>query len=101
MPSIRFPRVNERAAAISTRLEKLLRRPPAVLRLVHAPLRPLLRAVGISPWELAARVNWRRGGSPHLRAPFREELERYFAAEVSQLEQLLGRALWFSSARRP
>ena len=89
-----FPALNAHVGVKSPGLERWVRRPPRLLQLLYAPLRPLCHAIGLRPGRLALRVN--RGGRSRepLRPAFRAELERCFAADVTELEQLLGRRLW-------
>jgi hypothetical protein len=89
-----FPVIHAHAAARSARLEQLLRRPPRLLRRLHATLRPLLEATGLRPAALVARLNWDERHTRALRPAFRLELERHFAADIAELEGLLDRSLW-------
>lgn len=92
---IDFPVVNPSAGPRSRRLGRLLRKPPRWLKAGYAPLRRLFGMAGLSPagalWELN---NAPRGRQP-IRPAFRAELENYFRDDVAELEQLLGRRLWF------
>jgi hypothetical protein len=89
-----FPVVNAYAGVRSPRLERLLRRPPWALQLLYTPLRPLFKATGLRPVQFIRRLNWVRAQKRPLRPAFREELERYFADDIAELECLLGRRLW-------
>jgi hypothetical protein len=86
--------VNAYSGVISARLEQLLRRPPLALKRVYAPLRPLLKATRLSPVPLLRRLNWGRAQKKPLTPAFRKELEIYFASDIVEIENLLGRRLW-------
>ena len=58
------------------------------------PLRPLFHATGVYPATVAWGLNSAPRARPALSPPFREQLERYFAPDIAQLEELLGRQLW-------
>lgn len=92
-----FPIVNSYVGVRSSAVESLLRRPPALVRRLYAPLRPIFEAAGLHPARLVRRMNWGRRSKPDLRPQFREELERFFAADIAELESLLGRRLWGSA----
>jgi Sulfotransferase domain len=92
--SASFGVVNAYAGVRSPRLERLLRRPPRALRALYSPFRPLFEATGLRPVQLIRRMNWGRLRKQPLRAAFREELELYFADDIAELENLLGRRLW-------
>jgi Sulfotransferase domain len=89
-----FAVVNSAMGARSQRLERWLRAPPGWLQGLYTPLRPLFRAAHLSP----AAVLWRFNGTPRpkqlLSPRLRAELTAYFAADVAELEGLLGRPLW-------
>jgi hypothetical protein len=85
-----FPVVNQAIGARSARLERVLRHPPPAV----VPLRRAARAVAFHPLRALQRLNRVVGQKPPLRRSFREELEKYFSADVAELEQLLGRKLW-------
>jgi hypothetical protein len=82
--------VNQAIGARSARLERVLRHPPPAV----VPLRRAARAVAFHPLRALQRLNRVVGQKPPLRRSFREELEKYFSADVAELEQLLGRKLW-------
>jgi hypothetical protein len=93
-----FAAVNSHVGVRSRWFERWMRQPPKVIETLYAPLRPLCRAVGLRPGRLAIRAN-RAGSSRQLLRPaFRAELERCFAPDVADLEQLLGRRLWSATA---
>jgi hypothetical protein len=96
-PARAFQVVNAYVGVRSPGLERLLRRPPGLLRALYAPLRPLFEATGCRPVRLIKRLNWGRQRRVPLRPSFRLELERYFADDVAELETLLGRRLWSTS----
>ena len=98
VPARAFPVVNQYVGVRSAGLERFLRQPPALLRRLHAPLRPLLRAIGWRPEQTLGQLNWAHRQKPPLRPAFRVELERYFAADIAELERLLGRRLWSAPA---
>ena len=85
-----FPVVNQTVGTRSTRLERLLRRPPSALQ----PLRRAAHAVGFHPLRALQSLNRAAGRKPPLRKAFRRELEDYFSGDVAELEELLGRKLW-------
>ena len=85
-----FPVVNQTMGVRSARLDRLLRHPPQVLRM----LRRAAHALSLHPGRRLQRLNQTAGQKPPMRAAFREELEQYFSGDVAELEQLLGRALW-------
>jgi hypothetical protein len=87
---IGFPVVNQTPGTRSTRLERFLRQPPAAL----SPLRRAAHAVGFHPLRALQTLNRAPGRKPRLRRAFRAELEDYFAGDVAELEELLGRKLW-------
>ncbi len=89
-----FPVVNPVVGPRSLRLERMLRDPPPWLRSLYAPLRPVFRAAGLRPAGLARRFNRAPRPKRALPAAFRAELERHFAADIAELERLLGRRLW-------
>jgi hypothetical protein len=92
--SLPFPVVNPYVGVRSPLIERLLRRPPTLLRALHEPLRPLFKVAGFRPAQLIKRMNWGRKRKHPLRPAFRADLERYFADDVAELENLLGRRLW-------
>jgi hypothetical protein len=85
-----FPVVNQAIGARSARLDRLLRHPPPAL----VALRRAAHAVAFHPVRALRRLNRVAGRKPPLRESFRPELEEYFAVDVAELEQLLGRRLW-------
>jgi Sulfotransferase domain len=89
-----FEAVNTYEGVRSSRIESLIRNPPARLKDLYAPVRPLMKAAGLHPLRLLTRANRARREKPPLRPAFRQELEQYFAPDVAQLESLLGRRLW-------
>jgi hypothetical protein len=93
---IAFSRVGEYAGAVLPRLEQALRRPPAWLSALYAPLRPALHSARLRPAAMIRKLNFVRRRKPTLRPEFRAELQRYFSADVAELEKLLGRELWRS-----
>jgi hypothetical protein len=96
-----FPVVNSTPAARSARLEQLLRTPPPWLRAAYRPLQPLFRAARFRPRSILWGWNSTSSRKPLLTsATFREEIERYFAADVALLEAMLGRSLWRQSGSR-
>jgi Sulfotransferase domain len=97
-PPPAFPVVNGYLGVRSPTVERLLRRPPTLIKLLYAPLRPLIKAAGLRPGLLVKRMNWGRQQKQALRPEFRAELESYFSDDVAEVERLLGRTLW--SGRR-
>jgi hypothetical protein len=93
-PTHTFSIVNGYLGVRSPTVERLLRRPPKLINFLYAPVRPLIKAVGLRPGLLVRRMNWGRQDKPPLRPAFRDELERYFSEDVAEVERLLGRRLW-------
>ena len=64
------------------------------IKALYAPARPIFRAVGFNPvrtaWSLNSVVREKAALSP----AFRADLDHYFADDIAQVEQLLGRQLW-------
>ena len=89
-----FSRVGEYSGAVLPRLEQFLRRPPRWLSALHAPLRPVFHSAGLHPAAMIRKLNFARRRKPALRPAFRAELRGYFAGDVAELEELLGRPLW-------
>lgn len=89
-----FPVINPTLGARSTRVDRWLRGATPWLGALSAPLQPLARATGFHP--LRALRSWNAVPSPKpvLNPKFRAELDRYFAADIRELEGLLGRRLW-------
>lgn len=91
---IMFPVVNPAIGPRSRSVDRLLRAPPRWLGALYRPLRPVLGAAGFSPASLVRSLN----SAPRPKAPlspaFREELDRFFADDIAELERLLGRSLW-------
>ncbi len=85
-----FPVVNQTMGVRSARLDRLLRHPPRVLRV----LRRAAHKLSLHPARRLQRLNQVAGQKPPIRAAFRAELEEYFSGDVAELEQLLGRPLW-------
>jgi hypothetical protein len=88
--STAFPVVNQTIGVRSARLDRLMRHPPAAL----VALRRAAHALAFHPLRALQRFNRVVGQKPPLREAFRAELERYFSADLAELEQLLGRRLW-------
>jgi len=97
---IDFPIVNAALGSRSRGLDSLLRHPPAWLAALYRPVRPLLRAAGVSPANALRSLNLVPRPKPPLRAEFRAELDRFFAADIAELERLLGRPLWRAARAR-
>jgi hypothetical protein len=89
-----FSVVNPTVRPRSALLARLMRRPPGWLRVAAAPLRRIAHALGLHPLRALLRVNMVTGGKSPMREAFRAELVGYFADDVVELEQLLGRQLW-------
>ncbi len=85
-----FPVVNQTIGVRSARLDRLLHQPPPAL----TALRHAAHAVGLHPMSLLRHLNRVAGRKPPLRESFRAELEKYFSADVAELEQLLGLRPW-------
>ena len=96
-PSAVFPVVNPALGPKWHWVERALVEQPRWLKRVIGPARPILRAAGISS-------SWVRGMNSvprpkaDLQPSFRAELHRYFAADIANLEALLGRPLWRSAS---
>jgi sulfotransferase family protein len=89
-----FPVVNSARGPGSRRLERWLRKPPRWLEAAYAPVRPFLQRAGISPGRTLWELNSVSRPNVALRPAFRAELDGFFAADIAELEGLLGRALW-------
>jgi hypothetical protein len=88
-----FPVVNEAVGVRSALVARLLRHPRSLAPVPRA-LRSVSHALGVHPLRSLQRFNTVAGRKPPLRQSFRLQLERYYSADVAELEQLLGRALW-------
>ncbi|HJU08551.1 MAG TPA: sulfotransferase domain-containing protein [Rhodanobacteraceae bacterium] len=97
---VEFPIVNAAVGSRYRRLDSLLRYPPAWLVALYRPLRPLLRAAGVSPANALRSLNLAPRPKPPLRTEFRAELDRFFADDIAELERLLGRPLWRAACKR-
>jgi hypothetical protein len=95
-----FPVVNSSVAPRFRALDGLLRRPPAWLTMVYRPVRPLIRAMGLSPLGVVRSLNLVSRPKSPLRPAFRAELQAFFEEDLDELERLLGRPLW-RALRRP
>lgn len=89
-----FPVVNQAVSVRSALVARLLRHPPRSFAPVSQALRSVSHALGVYPLRSLQRLNTVAGRKPALRQSFQLQLERYFSADVAELEQLLGRALW-------
>lgn len=96
-----FPRVKQSVKPRSRALERWMRNPPPWLRALYFPLRPLFRAAHLQPARAVSNLNFIPARNAPLRADFRAELERYFSADIAELERLLGRSLWRGAAPLP
>jgi len=96
-----FPVINPTLRARSGALQRFLNRPPPWLKAVGGPLRSVAHAAGLHPLGALQRFNRVAGAKPGISPAFREELEAYFAADVAETEQLLGRKLWPRRADPP
>jgi Sulfotransferase domain len=90
----RFTVINPAVGAKSPLLDHLLRTPPPWLTSLYAMIRPLTRAAGLHPAAMLWKLNTAPREKTPMRAAFRAELDRYFAADIAELEGLLGRRLW-------
>jgi hypothetical protein len=90
-PNTRFAVVNPAVGPKSSRLDRLLRNPPRWLAGLY---RPLVRVTGLHPAEMLWRLNTAPQRKAAMRPEFRDELDRYFADDIAELEELLGRRLW-------
>jgi hypothetical protein len=93
-----FPVVNPAIGCRSAWLERMLRQPPAWLRSLYESMRPVFRATRLHPAGIAWELNTAPRPKPALSPAFRAEVDRYFAADIAELEGLLGRQLWRSPA---
>jgi Sulfotransferase domain len=89
-----FPVANQAVGVRSALVARLLRHPPRSLAPASRALRRVSHALGVHPLRSLQRFNTIAGWKPPLRESFRLQLERYFSADVAELEQLLGRTLW-------
>jgi hypothetical protein len=99
-PNARFPIVNPAIGPRSKWLDGILRKPPRWLKALHAPVRPLLRAARMSPQHALWKLNSVATEKAAMRPEFREELRRYYADDIEELESLLGRNLWRDMPQR-
>jgi Sulfotransferase domain len=88
-----FQSINERKRHRVAALYELFRYPPFPLNHMREPVKRLVNALGWKPLQLLEAVNSKRIGEPALDPEFEQELDRAFAAEIKQLERLLGRNL--------
>ena len=86
-----FSVVNPAVGPRSFLLDRLLRKPPRWLKGLY---RPLVHATGLDPAGRLLRLNTVPQRKTAIRPGFRDELDRYFADDIVELEQLLGRRLW-------
>jgi Sulfotransferase domain len=93
-PDAKFSIVNPAIGPRSTRLDGWLRKPPMWLKRLYSPVRPLVGAVGLKPVQLIRKLNSVPTAKAAIRPEFRDELARYFADDIDELESLLGRRLW-------
>jgi hypothetical protein len=88
-----FARVNGSRTYRSQVLNRMIRRPPMLLRGIYGSARRAAHAVGLRPRRVLERINAR----PVVRAPldpsFRAQLRAEFAPDVARLEGVLGRRL--------
>ena len=98
---IAFAAVNSAIGPRSRRVDRLLREPPHWLGALYRPLRPALRAAGVSPASIIRSLNSVTRPNAPLSPAFREELEQFFADDIAELERLLGRSLWRDRPPRP
>jgi len=89
-----FGVVNPAMGHRSAWLERLLRHPPGWLSAMYGSMRPLFRTVRMYPAAIVAGLNSTPRQKPALSGAFREGVERYFAPDIAELEELLGRSLW-------
>lgn len=92
-----FSIVNPAIAPRFGSLDRLLRKPPRWLRDLYGLIRPLADATGLYPAKALWWINSVPRRKAALRPEFREELDRYFADDIAELEKLLGRRLWRSA----
>ncbi len=90
-PNTTYSVVNPAVGPRYSLLDRLLRKPPRWLANLY---RSFTRRTGAHP----AKALWRLNTVPQDKAPmrpeFRDELDRYFADDIAELERLLGRRLW-------
>jgi hypothetical protein len=87
---VSFERVNANQVRRGRRLSRLHRELPRRLGPLYAPLRALVRRLGISPSEIVTRMTLREAGRPPLAPAFEAELVRAFLPQVEKLEVLFG-----------
>jgi hypothetical protein len=93
-PAAKFPIVNPAIGPRSVRIDALLRKPPRWLKRLYAPIRSVAHAAGLKPLQILWRLNSVPTEKAAMRPEFREELRRYYADDIKELESLLGRKLW-------
>ena len=93
-PDATFPIVNPAMGPRSVWLDGVLRKPPRWLKHLYSPLRPLLHAARLKPQLFLWKLNSIPTEKAPMRPEFRDELCRYFADDIAELESLLGRKLW-------
>ncbi len=90
-----FSVVNRAVGPRSSLLDRLLRKPPRWLAGLY---RPLVHATGLHPAGTLWRLNTVPQEKTAMRPGFRDELDRYFADDIAELEKLLGQQLWRSAS---
>jgi len=93
-PRATFSVVNSAVGPRSISLDRLLRGPPRWLTGAYSLVRPLMHAVGVNPAKILWKVNSVPRQKTPMRQEFREQLDRYFAGDIRELEQLVGRRMW-------
>jgi hypothetical protein len=89
-----FPIVNRAIGPRSAWIDGALRKPPLWLKRLYSPIRPLMHGIGLKPGEILWALNSVPADKTALRPEFRDELRRYYADDMQELELLLGRKLW-------
>jgi hypothetical protein len=88
-----FPVYNDNKRHRSARLARLLRQPPAPIRLAKRMAKSALRPFSDRPGDLVRSLHSQRATRPVLDSRLRAELRDYFEPDVAVLAGLLGRDL--------
>jgi hypothetical protein len=99
-PNATFPIVNPAIGPRSAWIDGVLRKPPRWLKRLYSPIRPLLHATRLNPQQILWKVNSAPTPKAALRPEFRDELCRYYAEDIEELEFLLGRPMWRDMSQR-
>src|ERR1700727_1589659 len=93
-PTATFPVVNPAIGPRSVLIDGMLRKPPRWLKGLYSPFRPLVSASGLKLHQILWKLNSVPTEKSAMRPEFRDELRRYYADDMAELESLLARKLW-------